>query len=189
MKGWSRRSFISTLAALWGSTKVHAVTALGQSADYGTQSTSARPRLTGLGSTGNIYAELGVIPVINAAGTYTVLGGSLMAPEVFEAMQLGNDGFVNINELEVAAGKKMAELCKMPPGYTGLVTGGASAEASLKVGILYCCPSRANSSTLMRPASFAKLVKCIAAVLGLMAAISSSRVSTSTSVTRVCRTW
>ena len=132
MKGWSRRSFISTLAALWGSTKVHAATGLGQSADYGTQSISARPRLTGLGSTGNIYAELGVNPVVNAAGTYTVLGGSLMAPEVFEVMQLGNDGFVDINELEVAAGKKMAELCKMPPGYTGLVTGGAA--AALLVG-------------------------------------------------------
>ena len=132
MKDWSRRSFISTLAALWGSTKLHAATGLRQSADYGTQSVSARPKLTGLGSTGNIYAELGVIPVVNAAGTYTVLGGSLMAPEVFEAMQLGNDGFVDINELEVAAGKKMAELCKMPPGYTGLVTGGAA--AALLVG-------------------------------------------------------
>jgi uncharacterized pyridoxal phosphate-dependent enzyme len=132
LRGWSRRSFISTLAALWSSTKVHAATGLGQSADYGSESISARPRLTGLGSTGNIYAELGVTPVVNAAGTYTVLGGSLMAPEVFQVMQLGNDGFVDINELEVAAGKKMAELCKMPAGYTGLVTGGAA--AALLVG-------------------------------------------------------
>lgn len=98
-----------------------------QSADYGSESVTAHPRLIGLGSTGNIFAELGVTPVVNAAGTYTVLGGSLMAPEVFEVMRLGNDGFVDINELEVAAGKKMAELCKMPPGYTGLVTGGAAA--------------------------------------------------------------
>jgi uncharacterized pyridoxal phosphate-dependent enzyme len=132
MAGWSRRSFIATLAALWGSRKLHAADGAGQSADYGSESVSARPRLTGLGSTGNIFAELGVTPVVNAAGTYTVLGGSLMAPEVFEAMRLGNDGFVDINELEVAAGKKMAELCKMPTGYTGLVTGGAA--ASMVVG-------------------------------------------------------
>jgi uncharacterized pyridoxal phosphate-dependent enzyme len=130
-KGWSRRSFISTLAALWGSRKLQAA-GVGQSADYGSESITARPRLTGLGSTGNVFAELGVTPVVNAAGTYTVLGGSLMAPEVFEAMRLGNDGFVDINELEVAAGKKMAELCKMPAGYTGLVTGGAA--AALVVG-------------------------------------------------------
>jgi L-seryl-tRNA(Ser) seleniumtransferase len=87
---------------------------------------------SGLGSTGDIYAELGVVPVINGAGTYTVLGGSLMYPEVIEAMRLGNEKFVPINDLEVAAGKKMAELCKMPEGYTGLVTGGAA--AALLVG-------------------------------------------------------
>ena len=87
---------------------------------------------SGLGSTGDIYAELGVVPVINGAGTYTILGGSLMYPEVIEAMRLGNEKFVNINDLEVAAGKKMAELCKMPEGYTGLVTAGAA--AALLVG-------------------------------------------------------
>jgi L-seryl-tRNA(Ser) seleniumtransferase len=88
--------------------------------------------LTGLGSTGDIYAELGVTPILNAAGTYTSMGGSLMAPEVIEAMRLGNEHFVDINQLEVAAGKKMAELCHMPSGYTGLVTGGAA--AALLVG-------------------------------------------------------
>jgi uncharacterized pyridoxal phosphate-dependent enzyme len=136
MAGWTRRSFLYSLgqafAAVLGTKKLYAATGGMQSADYGSESVSARPRLTGFGSTGNIYAELGVTPVVNAAGTYTVLGGSLMAPEVFEAMRLGNDGFVDINELEVAAGKKMAELCKMPPGYTGLVTGGAA--AALLVG-------------------------------------------------------
>jgi L-seryl-tRNA(Ser) seleniumtransferase len=50
-----------------------------------------------------------------------------MAPETLEAMRLGNENFVDINALEVAAGKKMAELCRMPAGYTGLVTGGAAA--------------------------------------------------------------
>ena len=132
---WSRRSFLSTLgataAALMSPGKLRAA-AGGQSADFGTESVKAHPRLTGLGSTGDIYAELGVTPVINAAGTYTVLGGSLMAPEVMEAIRLGNEQFVDINELEVAAGKKMAELCKAPAGYTGLVTGGAA--AALLVG-------------------------------------------------------
>lgn len=88
--------------------------------------------LSGLGSTGDIYGELGATPIINAAGTYTSMGGSLMAPEVIEAMRLGNENFVDINQLEVAAGKKMAELCHMPAGYTGLVTGGAA--AALLVG-------------------------------------------------------
>lgn len=134
--GWSRRSFLSSLgvafAALTGSKELSGTPLAEQSIDYGSESVSARPKLKGLGSTGDIYAELGVTPIVNAAGTYTALGGSLMAPEVFEVMRLGNDGFVDIKELEIAAGKKMAELCKMPPGYTGLVTGGAA--AALLVG-------------------------------------------------------
>lgn len=132
---WSRRSFVSSLGAavagLMGPGTLRAAAAP-QSSDFGTESATARPRLTGLGSTGNIYTELGVTPVINAAGTYTVLGGSLMAPEVMEAIRLGNEHFVDINALEVAAGKKMAELCKAPAGYTGLVTAGAA--AALLVG-------------------------------------------------------
>ena len=82
---------------------------------------------TGLGSTGDIYAELGVTPLININGTVTVIGGSVMKPEVMELMRQGNQHFVLINELEVAAGKFIAKLCKSPSGYTGLVTGGAAA--------------------------------------------------------------
>lgn len=132
----SRRSFLSTagvaLAGLMSATKMRAASLTGNSADYGLESVHARPKLVGFGSTGNVYAELGVTPVINAAGTYTSLGGSLMAPEVMEVMRLGNDKFVDIDALEVAAGKKMAEMCHMPDGYTGLVTAGAA--AALLVG-------------------------------------------------------
>ncbi len=131
----SRRSFLSRIGAaatLLGAGGLRGAVAEGQSSDFGKESSRARPRLTGLGSTGDIYAELGVNTVVNAAGTYTALGGSLMSPEVMEVMRLGNTGFADINELEVAAGKKMAELCRMPSGYTGLVTGGAA--AALLVG-------------------------------------------------------
>jgi len=132
----SRRSFLSAagaaLAGLVSATKLRASALSGNSADFGTESVRARPKLTGFGSTGDVYAELGVTPVINAAGTYTSLGGSLMAPEVLEVMRLGNDKFADIDALEVAAGKKIAEMCQMPAGYTGLVTAGAA--AALLVG-------------------------------------------------------
>jgi hypothetical protein len=45
------------------------------------------PITTGLGSTGNIYAELGVTPLVNINGTVTVIGGSVMRPEVMELMR------------------------------------------------------------------------------------------------------
>src|ERR1700752_4126492 len=135
-EGWSRRSFVSTLgaaaAALLTPTKLRAESAAEASVSGSKGSNGVRMALSGFGSTGDIYAELGVTPIINAAGTYTSMGGSLMAPEVLEAMRLGNENFVDINQLEVAAGKKMAELCRMPAGYTGLVTGGAA--AALLVG-------------------------------------------------------
>jgi L-seryl-tRNA(Ser) seleniumtransferase len=90
------------------------------------------PITSGLGSTGDIYAELGVTPLININGTLTVIGGSVMHPEVMELIRRGNEHFVLIDELEIAAGKFIAKLCKSPAGYTGLVTAGAA--AALVVG-------------------------------------------------------
>ncbi len=90
------------------------------------------PITSGLGSSGDIYAELGVTPLVNINGTITVIGGSVMHPEVMELMRRGNEHFVLIDELEIAAGKFIANLCKSPAGYTGLVTGGAA--AALVVG-------------------------------------------------------
>jgi len=57
-----------------------------------------------------IYAELGVRPIINAAGTLTYLSGSLMPPEVTEAMTAASRAFVSMEELHLAAGKRVAEL-------------------------------------------------------------------------------
>src|SRR5262245_58540986 len=50
----------------------------------------------------DVYKELGVRPLINAAGTYTILGGSLMPRPVVEAMEAAASQFVNILELHDA---------------------------------------------------------------------------------------
>jgi seryl-tRNA(Sec) selenium transferase len=128
---WSRRSFLSALGAISGSLFAPAdMAAKAKKPKHSLPSVDGNPIVpitSGLGSTGDIYAELGVTPLININGTVTVIGGSVMAPEVMELMRRGNEHFVLLNELEVAAGKFIAKLCKSPAGYTGLVTGGAGA--------------------------------------------------------------
>ena len=55
----------------------------------------------------DIYAELGVRKIINGNATLTMLGGSLMPPEVLAAMAEAARSFVNIDELQEKAGRKI----------------------------------------------------------------------------------
>ena len=131
--GWNRRSFLAALGTLIGGMFAPAELKAGifgkkhKPATASLDGSAIAPITTGLGSTGDIYAELGVTPLVNINGTLTVIGGSVMRPEVMELIRRGNEHFVLIDELEVAAGKFIAKLCKSPAGYTGLVTAGAAA--------------------------------------------------------------
>lgn len=137
--GWNRRSFLSAIAAASGGLlapgRINGLSLFGKKRKPSVPALDGSPIVpitSGLGSTGDIYAELGVTPLVNINGTVTVIGGSVMRPEVMELMRRGNEHFVLIDELEIAAGKFIANLCKLPPGYTGLVTAGAA--AALVVG-------------------------------------------------------
>jgi len=132
--GWNRRSFLAAVGAISGG--LFAPAGLNAAGTFGKKSKSSMPPVdgsaivpitSGLGSTGDIYAELGITPLVNINGTLTVIGGSVMKPEVMELIRRGNEHCVSIDELEIAAGKFIAKLCKSPAGYTGLVTGGAAA--------------------------------------------------------------
>lgn len=75
-----------------------------------------------------IYARLGVKRRINAAGTLTRLGGSLMADAVLDAMREAAQGSVDIGELQAAAGRAIA---RATGAEAGLVTSGAAAALTL----------------------------------------------------------
>src|SRR6266571_9208356 len=83
--------------------------------------------VSGFGQTCNPYDELGVTAAINCQGTMTMLGGSILRPELETVMAMAGRHFVSIPDLEVAAGKRIAEMLKLPEGYTALVTSGAAA--------------------------------------------------------------
>jgi uncharacterized pyridoxal phosphate-dependent enzyme len=57
----------------------------------------------------DIYDELGVRKIINGNATLTMLGGSIMPPEVTSAMAEAARHFVEIDELQAKAGQRIAE--------------------------------------------------------------------------------
>ena len=79
---------------------------------------------TGLRVGPDIYQSIGVRPLINARGTYTILSGSTMLPEVREAMAAASQHYVHLDELAEAVGTRLAELTK---AEWGLVTVGCAA--------------------------------------------------------------
>lgn len=72
----------------------------------------------------HIYDKLNVTTIINAAGTYTELGGTLMPDEVKEAMLEAAEKYVNIYELQQQAGKYIAKLLDIEAVF---ITSGAAA--------------------------------------------------------------
>jgi len=76
----------------------------------------------------HIYDRLGVKRRINGAGSLTRLGGSLMDEAVLAAMRQAADAFVDIAELQTAAG---AVIARHTGSEAGLVTSGAAAALTL----------------------------------------------------------
>ena len=105
----TRRSFMSSLGFMAGAlTGVMSNARSLFAAVPGAAPAKGGSKITGFGSTGNVYEELGVTTVINGQGTMTVLGGSLARPEVEAVMALAGQHFCSIPDLEVAAGKRIA---------------------------------------------------------------------------------
>lgn len=75
-----------------------------------------------------IYSSLGVRTVVNARGNATLAGGTLMAPEVVEAMAEAARSFVRIGDLQEAASREIATVTGAEAGY---VTTGAAAALTL----------------------------------------------------------
>jgi L-seryl-tRNA(Ser) seleniumtransferase len=76
----------------------------------------------------DLFKELGVRTFINAAGTYTAMTGSLMLPEVVEAIQYASSDFVNLDELQDKVGERIAELLHCE---AATITAGAASAITL----------------------------------------------------------
>jgi L-seryl-tRNA(Ser) seleniumtransferase len=85
----------------------------------------------------NPYSTIEVRSFINCCGTRTVHGGTLMLPEVKQAMVAASDYFVNMDELMEGVGKRLAELTG---AEWGIITAGAAAS-------LYCATAACVAGT------------------------------------------
>lgn len=74
------------------------------------------------------FKDLGVRPLINAAGTYTMFTASLMRPEVMEAINYASKHFVRLSELHDAVGKRIADLLG---AEAAMVSAGAASALTL----------------------------------------------------------
>src|SRR5258708_29300533 len=72
----------------------------------------------------NIYERIGVRPMINCKGTYTIISGSQSLLEVKKAMEEASHFYVNMDELMDGVGRRLAELTQ---AEWGIVTAGCAA--------------------------------------------------------------
>lgn len=80
-----------------------------------------------------IFQSIGVEPVINCRGSFTIIGGSIELPEVRAAMDSASRHFVQMDELADAVGKRLSELTG---AQWGMVTSGCA--AALKMATAAC---------------------------------------------------
>jgi uncharacterized pyridoxal phosphate-dependent enzyme len=108
-----RRSALMTLPALFRGNTAAAATP-----------EPAAAAADGLRAGADIYQSIGVRPLINARGTFTIISGSLMLPEVRAAIDAAAQHHVHLDELMAAIGARLAELTK---AEWGMVSSGCAA--------------------------------------------------------------
>ena len=81
------------------------------------------------------YQDLGLTPIINASGAVTRLGGAPMPDEVLDAFREAAHGWVPLEQLQAAAGRRIAELTGTE---AGLVTAGSAAALTRGTAAILC---------------------------------------------------
>jgi D-glucosaminate-6-phosphate ammonia-lyase len=91
-----------------------------------------------------IYQSIGVEPVINCRGTFTIIGASVEVPEVRAAMEYAAQYYVQLDELAEGVGRRLAELTG---AEWGMVSAGCA--AGLK-HVTAACVAGGNPEKLIR---------------------------------------
>lgn len=124
----NRRKFLQAVAAMPGVAALRPAAAHAQAAGR------------------DVYRELGIRPLVNAAGSYTTLSASLIPAEVREAMDSAARKYVNLLELHQAVGKRIAALVGCE---AALVTAGAA--SALTLGTAACVAGKDSAKIRRLP--------------------------------------
>src|SRR5437879_10345806 len=108
-----------TRRGLFGATSAVAAAAGMEATGITAQTAVAAP----LNLSAKLYESIGVKPVVNCRGTFTIITGSQSLPEVKQAMELASHHYVHMDELMDAVGQRLAELTK---AEWGIVTNGCA---------------------------------------------------------------
>jgi D-glucosaminate-6-phosphate ammonia-lyase len=92
----------------------------------------------------NIYESIGVDPVINCRGTFTIIGGSVERPEVVAAMKAASGFFVQYDELAFGIGRRLAAVTG---AEWGMVSAGCAAGMK---HVTAACVTGGNPEKLIR---------------------------------------
>jgi seryl-tRNA(Sec) selenium transferase len=119
---WSRRDLLKSSGAVAGIIAPVAAAA----------APMALPAPTGTAKD-NLFTRIGVRPLINGRGTYTIISGSRSLPEVKQAMFEASHYYVQMDEMMDGIG---AELGRLMGGEWGIVTNGA--ESAICLATIAC---------------------------------------------------
>ena len=123
---WSRRDLLKTSGV------ASALAAAPAAAAAAATTGAGLPRLTGL-EADNCFTRIGVRPLINARGTYTIISGSRSLPEVKQAMFEASHYYVDLDEMMDGIG---ARLARLNGAEWGIVTNGC--EAAIVLATIAC---------------------------------------------------
>jgi uncharacterized pyridoxal phosphate-dependent enzyme len=124
---WTRRNLLQSSGAVAGAAAMAPVSAAAAGAEK-------RDMVVHTGTAeDNVFTRVGVRPILNARGTYTIISGSRSLPEVKQAMFEASHYYVQMDEMMEGVGKELARLngCE-----SAMVTNGC--EAAIILATIAC---------------------------------------------------
>ena len=91
-----------------------------------------------------ISQAIGVEPIINCRGTFTIIGGSVERPEVLQAMEAAAGYFAQYDEMAAAVGQRLADITG---AEWGLIASGCAAAIK---HVTIACVTGGNPEKLIR---------------------------------------